>query len=113
MMIKDLNVDGGCDMENQVVAVQPETVEEMNAELTQKFEMNSLSQEDMTRIKEIADEIDVEDSQYVLQYGVSIQSQISQFADKKAQGKTSVLWAPKETTLYPCEFWHWFVILTL
>lgn len=68
-------------MENQVMAAEPVTVEVMNAELTERFDANRLSQEDMARITEIADEIDVEDSQYVLQYGVAIQSQISQFAD--------------------------------
>lgn len=68
-------------MENQVMGSGPVVVDKMHTELTEKFETSNMSQEDMAKVNEIMSQIDVSDSQYVLEYGVGIQSQISKFAD--------------------------------
>ncbi len=69
-------------MEDQVTTLQSEIVEEMSAELVQQFEINNLSEDDMARIEEIANTIDMDDSRCIMEYGLSIQSKISNFADK-------------------------------
>ncbi len=74
-------------MKNEV-AVQEIDVKKIELDLEEQFDASQLPAEQMEQAKELAQAIDVEDSQYVLQYGVGIQSQISQFADK-VLGKVS------------------------
>jgi len=69
-------------MENQVTTLQSEIVQELSAELVQQFEIDSLSEDDMVRIKEIANKINMDDSRCIMEYGLNIQSKISLFADK-------------------------------
>lgn len=50
-------------------------------EATDVVDVSRLSAEEMERVKNIADSIDVNDSQVVVQYGVGAQTNISQFSD--------------------------------
>lgn len=53
----------------------------VETQVQEKFDMNSLTEEQRQRVQEIMKDIDVEDSQFVLQYGLGAQNQIASFAD--------------------------------
>ena len=53
----------------------------VETQVQEKIDMNSLTEEQKQRVQEIIQDINVEDSQFVLQYGVGAQSQIASFAD--------------------------------
>ncbi|MDF2531637.1 MAG: tellurite resistance protein [Clostridia bacterium] len=50
-------------------------------QVQEKVDMNALTEEQRQKIQEIIKDINVEDSQFVLQYGMGAQSQIASFAD--------------------------------
>lgn len=50
-------------------------------QVQEKIDMNSLTEEQRQRVQEIIKDINVEDSQFVLQYGIGAQNQIASFAD--------------------------------
>ncbi len=53
----------------------------VGTQVQEKIDMNSLTEEQKQRVQEIIKDINVEDSQFVLQYGIGAQSQIATFAD--------------------------------
>lgn len=53
----------------------------VETQVQEKIDMNSLTEEQRQRVQEIIKDIDVTDSQFVLQYGMGAQNQIAGFAD--------------------------------
>ena len=53
----------------------------VETQVQEKIDMNSMTEEQRQRVQEIIKEINVEDSQFVLQYGIGAQNQIASFAD--------------------------------
>jgi uncharacterized protein YaaN involved in tellurite resistance len=53
----------------------------VETQVQEKVDINSLTEEQRQRVQEIIKDIDVEDSQFVLQYGLGAQNQIASFAD--------------------------------
>lgn len=53
----------------------------VETQVQEKIDINSLTEEQRQRVQEIIKDIDVEDSQFVLQYGLGAQNQIASFAD--------------------------------
>lgn len=53
----------------------------VETQVQEKIDMNSLTEEQRQRVQEIIKDINVEDSQFVLQYGMGAQNQIANFAD--------------------------------
>lgn len=53
----------------------------IGTQVQEKIDMNSLTEDQKQRVQEIIKDINVEDSQFVLQYGIGAQSQIASFAD--------------------------------
>ncbi|MDF2520238.1 MAG: tellurite resistance protein [Clostridia bacterium] len=53
----------------------------VETKVQEKIDMNSLTEEQRQRVQEIIKDIDVTDSQFVLQYGMGAQNQIAGFAD--------------------------------
>ena len=53
----------------------------VETQVQEKIDMNMLTEEQKQRVQEIIQDINVEDSQFVLQYGMGAQSQIAGFAD--------------------------------
>lgn len=52
-----------------------------DVQVKEKIDMDSLTEEQKQKVQEIINDIDVEDSQFVLQYGMGAQNQIASFAD--------------------------------
>lgn len=53
----------------------------VETQVQEKIDMNSLTEEQRQKVQEIMKDINVEDSQFVLQYGMGAQNQIASFAD--------------------------------
>lgn len=53
----------------------------VETQVQEKIDMNSMTEEQKQRVQEIIKDINVDDTQFVLQYGVGAQSQIAGFAD--------------------------------